>query len=77
MLQATEALKLILGIGNPLVGRLLLFDALDMTMHEVRLRRDPHCPVCGEKAAPIELRDYEDVCQLAGGFPRSGLAEAL
>ena len=65
MLQATEALKLILGIGSPLVGRLLLFDALDMTMHEVRLRRDPHCPVCGEKAARIELRDYEDVCQMS------------
>ena len=50
MLQANEALKLLLGIGEPLVGRLLLFDALDGTFTELKLRRDPNCPVCGEAA---------------------------
>jgi molybdopterin/thiamine biosynthesis adenylyltransferase/rhodanese-related sulfurtransferase len=51
MLQATEALKLLLGIGEPLIGRLLLWDALDGTFDEVTLRRDPACPACGESAA--------------------------
>mgnify|MGYP003345893279 FL=1 len=64
-LQATEALKLLLGIGEPLVGRLLLADALDMTFHEVQLRRDPGCPVCGDDAGPIEYIDYDEFC--AGG----------
>ena len=64
-LQATEALKLLLGIGEPLVGRLLLVDALDMAFHEVQLRRDPGCPVCGEQAGPIEYIDYDEFC--AGG----------
>jgi adenylyltransferase/sulfurtransferase len=64
-LQATEALKLILDIGDPLVGRLLLADALDMSFHEVQLRRDPNCPVCGEHAGPIEYIDYDEFC--AGG----------
>lgn len=64
-LQATEALKLLLGIGEPLVGRLLLVDALDMGFHEVSLRRDPACPVCGEHAGPIEYIDYDEFC--AGG----------
>ncbi len=51
LLQASEALKLLLGIGDPLVGRLLLHDALDGTFQEVRLRRDPSCPACGDDAA--------------------------
>ena len=50
LLQATEALKLILGIGEPLVGRLVLFDALDLTFTELRYRRDPACPVCSDAA---------------------------
>ncbi len=64
-LQATEALKLLLGIGEPLVGRLLLVDALDMSFHEVQLRRDPNCPVCGDHAEPITYIDYDEFC--AGG----------
>jgi molybdopterin/thiamine biosynthesis adenylyltransferase len=52
MLQASEALKLLLGIGEPLVGRLLLHDALDGTFNELQLRRDPHCPACGD-GAPV------------------------
>lgn len=65
MLQATEAIKLLIGIGEPLIGRLLLFDALSMEINEVKLRRDPDCPACGERSNLNELRDYEDLCQLA------------
>ncbi|MDX6600487.1 MAG: sulfur-carrier protein adenylyltransferase/sulfurtransferase [Gaiellales bacterium] len=61
-LQASEALKLLLDIGEPPVGRLILFDALDTSFHEVRLRRDPDCPVCGADAGPIEYIDYEEFC---------------
>ena len=50
LLQATEALKVLLGIGDPLVGRLLIYDALDGTFQELQLRRDPHCPACGDDA---------------------------
>jgi molybdopterin/thiamine biosynthesis adenylyltransferase/rhodanese-related sulfurtransferase len=50
ILQATEALKLLLGIGEPLIGRLLIYDALDMSFQELKLRRDPHCPACGDGA---------------------------
>jgi sulfur-carrier protein adenylyltransferase/sulfurtransferase len=64
-LQATEALKQLLDIGDPLVGRLLLADALEMSFHEVQLRRDPNCAVCGEHAGPIEYIDYDEFC--AGG----------
>jgi molybdopterin/thiamine biosynthesis adenylyltransferase/rhodanese-related sulfurtransferase len=66
-LQATEAIKLLLGIGEPMVGRLLLYDALDMTFQEVALRRDPDCPVCSEHAAPIEYIDYEQFCAMPTG----------
>jgi molybdopterin/thiamine biosynthesis adenylyltransferase/rhodanese-related sulfurtransferase len=61
-LQASEALKLLLDIGEAPVGRLILFDALDTSFHEVRLRRDPDCPVCGADAGPIEYIDYEEFC---------------
>ena len=61
-LQANEALKLALGIGEPLVGRLLLFDALSTTYTEVSLRRDPDCPVCGESPTITEYQDYVEFC---------------
>jgi sulfur-carrier protein adenylyltransferase/sulfurtransferase len=64
MLQATEAIKLILGIGEPLVGRLLTYDALSETFEELKLRRDPHCPACGEDAHPEDLPYYEAFCGL-------------
>lgn len=64
MLQATEAIKLILGIGEPLVGRLLTYDALSETFEELKLRRDPHCPACGEGAHPEDLPYYEAFCGL-------------
>mgnify|MGYP000339063894 CR=1 FL=1 len=61
-IQATEILKLVLGVGSSLVGRLLLFNALDMKFREVKLRRDPACPVCGEKPTITRLIDYEQFC---------------
>jgi sulfur-carrier protein adenylyltransferase/sulfurtransferase len=61
-LQANEALKLLLGIGEPLVGRLLLFDALGTTFTEIALRRDPECPVCGESPTITEYVDYVQFC---------------
>ncbi len=61
-LQASEALKLALGIGEPLIGRLLLFDALAATFDEVKLRRDPDCPVCGEHPTITEYIDYVEFC---------------
>jgi sulfur-carrier protein adenylyltransferase/sulfurtransferase len=61
-LQANEALKLALGIGESLVGRLLLFDALSAELNEVKLRRDPDCPVCGEHPTITEYIDYVEFC---------------
>ncbi len=61
-IQATEILKLALGKGNPLVGRLVLFNALDMKFRELKLRRDPQCPICGEHPTIKELIDYEMFC---------------
>jgi len=55
-------LKLLLGIGDPLVGRLQLFDALGATFTEVALRRDPDCPVCGEHPTITEYIDYVEFC---------------
>jgi adenylyltransferase/sulfurtransferase len=62
MVQATEVIKLILEKGNSLVGRLLLFDALGMSFRELKLKKDPQCPVCGENATIKELIDYEEFC---------------
>jgi adenylyltransferase/sulfurtransferase len=64
-IQATEIIKLALGRGTPLIGRLLLFNALDMKFREVRLRRDPQCPICGEHPTIRELIDYEQFCGIA------------
>jgi sulfur-carrier protein adenylyltransferase/sulfurtransferase len=62
-LQANEALKIALGIGEPLIGRLLMFDALDSTFTEIKLRRDPDCPVCGENPTITDYIDYVEFCQ--------------
>jgi adenylyltransferase/sulfurtransferase len=66
-IQATEAIKLITGAGEPLVGRLLLFDALEMDFTTVNLRWDPDCPVCGKNPTITELIDYDAFCGLAPG----------
>jgi molybdopterin/thiamine biosynthesis adenylyltransferase/rhodanese-related sulfurtransferase len=62
-LQANEALKLALGIGDPLIGRLLLFDALELSFNEITLKRDPTCPVCGDNPTITEYIDYVEFCQ--------------
>ncbi|MBC8285932.1 MAG: molybdopterin-synthase adenylyltransferase MoeB [Nitrospinae bacterium] len=62
LIQANEVIKLILGVGDSLVGRLLLFDALSMKFREMKLRKDPSCPICGDNPTITELIDYEQFC---------------
>jgi sulfur-carrier protein adenylyltransferase/sulfurtransferase len=61
-LQANEALKLALGVGEPLIGRLLLFDALETEFSEVKIKRNPNCPVCGDNPTITEYVDYVEFC---------------
>ena len=61
-IQATEAVKLLLGIGEPLVGRLMVYDGLEMSYRTVRVRKDPDCAVCGDHPTVTELIDYDDFC---------------
>jgi adenylyltransferase/sulfurtransferase len=61
-IQATETIKLILGVGEPLIGRFLIYDALRMRFREIALRRDPDCPVCGTHPSIRELHEYDDYC---------------
>jgi adenylyltransferase/sulfurtransferase len=70
-IQATETIKLLLGIGQPLIGRLLLFDALRMQVRTMQLRKDPACPACGTREIR-ELIDYEEFC----GIRQAAVAEA-
>ncbi len=73
-IQAVETLKLILGEGEPLVGRLLIFDALAMEFSEVKIRRDPNCPVCGDNPTITELIDYDAFCGLPPYQPTETVA---
>jgi len=73
-IQATEAIKLILGVGRPLVGRLLLYDAFNMAFRELKLRRDPACPVCGDQPTVRTLIDYDQFC---GVTPAANAAPAV
>jgi molybdopterin/thiamine biosynthesis adenylyltransferase/rhodanese-related sulfurtransferase len=61
-IQATEAIKVLAGIGEPLIGRLMLYDALAMRFRELKLRRNPNCPVCGDNPTVTELIDYDQFC---------------
>ena len=61
-MQATEAIKLLLGIGDPMIGRMLLYDALEMSFQRIKIRKDPNCPVCSIPAEQVELIDYEQFC---------------
>ncbi len=61
-IQATETIKLIIGAGEPLIGRFLIFDALRMKFRELKLRKDPDCPVCGTHPTVTKLIDYEQFC---------------
>jgi adenylyltransferase/sulfurtransferase len=66
-IQAIETIKLILGVGESLGGRLLLFDALSMEWRTVRIHRDPDCAVCGDHPTVTALIDYEEFCGFPGG----------
>ena len=68
-IQATEAVKLIMGIGEPLIGRFLIYDALRMKFRELKLKKDPDCPVCGTHPTVRELIDYEQFCGVAPSAP--------
>jgi adenylyltransferase/sulfurtransferase len=68
LVQATEVVKLLCGVGEPLIGRFLHYDALSMSFREFRFAKDPGCPVCGERPTVTELSDYEGFC----GLPRPG-----
>jgi molybdopterin/thiamine biosynthesis adenylyltransferase/rhodanese-related sulfurtransferase len=72
VIQAIEAIKLIIGIGDSLIGRLVSFDALKLKFREFKLRKDPRCPVCGENPTITELIDYDQFC----GIPQAAEAEA-
>jgi sulfur-carrier protein adenylyltransferase/sulfurtransferase len=61
-IQGTEAIKLLMGIGDPLVGRLMIYDALEMTYRQVKVRKDPECAICGKNPTVTELIDYEAFC---------------
>lgn len=71
VMQAIEAVKLIMGIGEPLIGRMIAFDALKMKFREFKLRKDPKCPVCSENPTITELIDYDQFC----GIPQAKAAE--
>jgi adenylyltransferase/sulfurtransferase len=70
LIQATEAVKLILGIGESLVGRLMLYDALGMRFRELKLRKNPECPVCGEHPTVTKLIDYQQFCGIPQQAPK-------
>jgi len=75
-LQATEALKVLLGIGEPMIGKLLLYNALDMSFDFVKLKKNPNCRVCGPNADIKELIDYEEFCGVPGHDHEEGSAGA-
>jgi len=75
-IQATEALKVLLGIGEPLIGKLLLYNALDMTFDFVKLKKNPNCRVCGPNADITELIDYEEFCGVPSHDHEEGSAGA-
>jgi sulfur-carrier protein adenylyltransferase/sulfurtransferase len=70
VMQATEVIKLILGNGQPLIGRLLLVDALNMRFRELKLRKNPECPVCGEHPTVTQLIDYQQFCGILPETPQ-------
>ena len=76
-LQATEAIKVLLRIGEPLVGRLLLYDALAMSFEELKLRRDPGCPLCGQAPTIRELQDYPAFCGTGRGEESAASVEEI
>ncbi|MBH40364.1 MAG: molybdenum cofactor biosynthesis protein MoeB [Chloroflexi bacterium] len=76
-IQATEAVKLIIGVGEPLINRFMIYDALRMKFRELKLRKDPDCPVCGEMPTVTELIDYEQFCGVIGAVTEDVSSEAV
>ena len=76
-IQAAEAVKLIVGIGDPLIGRLMVHDALRQSWDTLTVRRDPGCAVCGESPTVTELVDYQDFCGMPGGSARGAAGDAV
>ena len=76
VVQATEAIKLLLGIGDPLIGRLLTYDALGMRFREVKLRRDPNCPLCGTSPTIKDLSIHGETAGACEVTTASGQADA-
>jgi sulfur-carrier protein adenylyltransferase/sulfurtransferase len=75
LVQATEAIKILLGVGEPLIGRLLTYDAVGMRFREVKLRRDPKCPLCGEDPSITDLSIHgagEAACAVSGAPASDG-----
>ena len=66
VVQATETVKLLLGVGRPLIGRLMLYDALDMAVREMKVRKNPKCPICGPNPTITALIDYQEFCGVRG-----------
>jgi sulfur-carrier protein adenylyltransferase/sulfurtransferase len=77
VIQATEAIKLITGIGEPLIGRFLIYDALRMKFRELKLRKDPDCPVCGTHPTVTKLIDYDQFCGIHPAAPEPSGARAV
>jgi molybdopterin/thiamine biosynthesis adenylyltransferase/rhodanese-related sulfurtransferase len=75
LIQATETVKLILGIGEPLVGRLLLYDALAMRFRELKLRKNPECPICGDRRTITKLIDYHQFCGVPQQAPQQSATQ--
>lgn len=75
MIQATEAVKLITGQGEPLIGRLILYNSLKMEFKELKLKKDPNCPICGPKATIKKLIDYQEFCGVGRGEEEKAMAE--
>ena len=80
LIQATEAIKLLVGFGEPLIGRLLTYDALTMRFREVKLRRDPNCPLCGENPTIKDLsihREGAQACAVGDNGQRQPATEVV
>ena len=77
VIQATEAIKILIGMGEPLIGRLLTYDALGMRFREVKLRRDPKCPVCGEHPSITDLSIHREGATEACAITPNGQGEAV
>jgi adenylyltransferase/sulfurtransferase len=76
IIQATETVKLVMGIGEPLIGRFLIYDALRMRFRELKLRKDPDCPVCGTHPTVTKLIDYEQFCGITPAAPEPATVNA-